>query len=361
MPSLLSDAQLTQIRRRAHVRITTLVNRGADICPAFDVPIEGGVSCVVCGYQSDVHLVRDLLALVDQLSQEHRELERAVTQGAREQRRLEKLADDANTEVLNVCLMVETFKSDASTRQAAIHERIEHYRRSEEACSRLRRALEEAAGRYEGQQRFLLEKGYVPQQFFDESMAMVERWSVLALPAGWVDGVLYCYGGCGRRYEDFPLDVILPTPLWNRIAVGPPFDETQQNIEREGRGGTLCAACIVERLAKLPGVSVAFLSVARDLYQSIGNLVPMHDMRGLSQDQRRLYKAGFCDARYLAAELAAAPDATRAASSESHDVGREFGPSVPNGGTSGQLRQEEAALSVRDDGRKEEKTEEKTT
>ena len=79
-------------------------------------------------------------------------------------------------------------------------------------------------------------------------------------PAGVVDGVLYCYGGCGTRYVDLPLDVILPTALWNQIAVGPPFDETQTGIEREGRGGVLCARCIVERLAKLPGTTVAFIT-----------------------------------------------------------------------------------------------------
>lgn len=78
--------------------------------------------------------------------------------------------------------------------------------------------------------------------------------------AGVVDGVLYCYGGCGRRYADFGLDVMLPAALWNEIAVGPPFDETQLNIRREGRGGVLCANCIVERLAKLSGVTVAHLT-----------------------------------------------------------------------------------------------------
>ncbi len=80
------------------------------------------------------------------------------------------------------------------------------------------------------------------------------------LTGGFVGGVLYCYGGCGMRYADFPLDVILPTPLWNQIAVGPPFDETQQDIEREGRGGVLCAACIVKRLAALPGVTAALVT-----------------------------------------------------------------------------------------------------
>jgi hypothetical protein len=73
-----------------------------------------------------------------------------------------------------------------------------------------------------------------------------------AIPAGLVDGVLYCYGRCGTRYSDFPRDLNLPTGLWNRIAVGTPFDESEQKIDREGRGGVLCPACIVARLAALP-------------------------------------------------------------------------------------------------------------
>lgn len=77
---------------------------------------------------------------------------------------------------------------------------------------------------------------------------------------GSVDGVLYCYGGCGRRYEDFGLDVLLPTPLWNQIAVGSPFlDDTIDPVDREGRGGVLCAQCIVNRLALLQGVTAAFV------------------------------------------------------------------------------------------------------
>lgn len=80
-------------------------------------------------------------------------------------------------------------------------------------------------------------------------------------PAGVVGGELYCYGGCGRRYEDFGLDTILPTPLWNQIAVGASFREPHPADEREGRGGVLCAACIVLRLAKLPGTTVARMTV----------------------------------------------------------------------------------------------------
>lgn len=71
-----------------------------------------------------------------------------------------------------------------------------------------------------------------------------------ARPAGWHSGQLYCYGGCGRRYGSMP-DISLPTALWNRIAVGPPFDETKEGTEREGRGGVLCPVCVIERLSAL--------------------------------------------------------------------------------------------------------------
>jgi hypothetical protein len=84
---------------------------------------------------------------------------------------------------------------------------------------------------------------------------------VIERPAGNFNGVLYCYGGCGTRYQDFQRDVHLPTALWNRIATGAPFDETQENIEREGRGGVLCPACIVARLAALPDCTVICMTI----------------------------------------------------------------------------------------------------
>lgn len=80
-------------------------------------------------------------------------------------------------------------------------------------------------------------------------------------PRGYVDGVLYCYGGCGTKYRDFPCDFLLPTPLWNRIAVGPPFDHAQAGCEREGRGGVLCPTCIVQRLAALPECTAVFADI----------------------------------------------------------------------------------------------------
>lgn len=60
----------------------------------------------------------------------------------------------------------------------------------------------------------------------------------------YVNGVLVC-AGCKKPYRDFPLDVVIPDDQWLAI---------------NGRdGGVLCAACIVERGAKLPGVTVARL------------------------------------------------------------------------------------------------------
>lgn len=82
-------------------------------------------------------------------------------------------------------------------------------------------------------------------------------------PVGLHDGVLYCYGGCGTRYSDFPRDVVLPTALWNRIAVGGPFDQKEPGTEHEGRGGVLCPACIVTRLAALPECTVIFADIER--------------------------------------------------------------------------------------------------
>lgn len=110
------------------------------------------------------------------------------------------------------------------------------------------------------------------------------------IPRGNVGGVLYCYGGCGRRYEDFGLDVILPTALWNRIAVGAPFDETQTDIEREGRGGVLCAQCIIDRLKALPGVTVALLTTDLDAPPQFDR---SHDQEALCADCGHAYYRHF--------------------------------------------------------------------
>jgi hypothetical protein len=114
-----------------------------------------------------------------------------------------------------------------------------------------------------------------PQSTTEEKDAGLQRYSRpsgIAEPeasplqpanAGFVNGTLYCYGGCGRRYEDFGLDTILPTPLWNQIAIGEPFREPHPADEKEGRGGVLCASCIVLRLAAIPDVTVAFMTTER--------------------------------------------------------------------------------------------------
>lgn len=57
---------------------------------------------------------------------------------------------------------------------------------------------------------------------------------------------LRCFG-CDKPYQDFPLDVVVPDDQWEAIS------------GRSDGGGILCAACIVERGSKLPGVSVAKL------------------------------------------------------------------------------------------------------
>jgi len=61
--------------------------------------------------------------------------------------------------------------------------------------------------------------------------------------------VLRCMD-CGKPYADFPLDVVLPRGQW--LAIHP--DEN----------GVLCAACIVERAARVPGATVvhAIIEVA---------------------------------------------------------------------------------------------------
>src|SRR5690242_11416261 len=46
---------------------------------------------------------------------------------------------------------------------------------------------------------------------------------------------------CGLPYERFPLDVILPRAQWLEI--------------HPAEHGLLCAACIVERAAQVPGVT----------------------------------------------------------------------------------------------------------
>lgn len=53
---------------------------------------------------------------------------------------------------------------------------------------------------------------------------------------------------CGKSYEDFPLDVLVTDDVWQAIS------------GREDGGGVMCVSCMVERGAKMPGVTVARLS-----------------------------------------------------------------------------------------------------
>lgn len=58
--------------------------------------------------------------------------------------------------------------------------------------------------------------------------------------------VLRCMD-CALAYSAFPLDVVLPDEQWAAIT------------KRTDGSGVLCAKCIVERGARLPGVTVARL------------------------------------------------------------------------------------------------------
>lgn len=50
---------------------------------------------------------------------------------------------------------------------------------------------------------------------------------------------------CGLAREQFPLDIVVPDDQWRQLT------------GRNDGGGLLCAACLVARAAKLPGVKVA--------------------------------------------------------------------------------------------------------
>lgn len=58
--------------------------------------------------------------------------------------------------------------------------------------------------------------------------------------------------GCGRSYTSFPLDVLVSDDVWQKIS------------GRTDGGGVMCAGCIVERAAQLPGVTVAYLRLDTD-------------------------------------------------------------------------------------------------
>jgi hypothetical protein len=65
---------------------------------------------------------------------------------------------------------------------------------------------------------------------------------------------------CGKRYAEFPLDVVLPRSQW--LAIHP------------ADGGVLCAACIVKRAAKVPGATVvhAVIEIAPQSIQFLKTL-----------------------------------------------------------------------------------------
>jgi len=56
---------------------------------------------------------------------------------------------------------------------------------------------------------------------------------------------------CGRPYETFDLDVVVPDEQWRDICPTPPSGDSD--------GGILCGACVICRGSKLPGVVVARL------------------------------------------------------------------------------------------------------
>lgn len=84
-----------------------------------------------------------------------------------------------------------------------------------------------------------------PRYYFDLDRAKLECEAWLQKRQQWVAPempVLTC-ADCTLRYEDFPLDVVLPDADW--LAIHP-----------EGPGGVLCAQCIVKRASKLKGVVI---------------------------------------------------------------------------------------------------------
>ena len=54
---------------------------------------------------------------------------------------------------------------------------------------------------------------------------------------------------CGKPYRDFPLDVVLPDHQWALLS------------GRNDGGGIICASCIIERAAKMPGITVAKMTL----------------------------------------------------------------------------------------------------
>jgi hypothetical protein len=59
------DTMPQRVIAEARGRIHGLVNRGAEVCKQFVPQSERPVSCKRCGYTSEIHLIRDLLAVVE--------------------------------------------------------------------------------------------------------------------------------------------------------------------------------------------------------------------------------------------------------------------------------------------------------
>lgn len=144
--------------------------------------------------------------------------------------------------------------------------------------------------------------------------ADVQPDSELVQPSAWHDGVLYCYGGCGTRYSDFPCDMLLPTPLWNRIAVGAPFDETY-DASQEGRGGVLCPSCIARRLSDLHECTAIFADI-EDFRNGIGPKAPKAAASATSEagHQARCIGEASAQSAQRANGSSADPEATQPAS-----------------------------------------------
>ncbi len=54
---------------------------------------------------------------------------------------------------------------------------------------------------------------------------------------------LYCGGGCGIKYQDFPADMLIQDTLWELICPTP--------LDGWKTGGVLCPNCICKKLIEL--------------------------------------------------------------------------------------------------------------
>ena len=70
-------------------------------------------------------------------------------------------------------------------------------------------------------------------------------------------GILYCGGGCGKEYRNFPADMLIQDDLWKLICPTP--------WDGKGTGGVLCPNCICERLIDLGMTRVEVIVDATEL------------------------------------------------------------------------------------------------